>query len=136
MDSTKLNKISDDIKESQKIHVKELVTLTFEKVEALEAMKAKIMDQLKILKHDLFDLKDGRLDRILERQNMNAETCVISAIKVQRKEGQTSNNPWFTDYEVSYTCNGTSSKVVINNSAAKTHASGTYKLQNDSIKYL
>jgi len=137
MEENKLNKMNEDMKERQKAAIKELVGLTLEQIEGYEILKNGIMEKLKILKHDLFDLKDGRLDRIMERQKMNAEAGDVSAIKVDRKENQQAGSPWYMEYAVTWTCSdGKKSQVVINNSATRLHASGSYRLKNGNIKYL
>jgi hypothetical protein len=138
MENDKLNKISDDLKQRQIAAIKEIVKLTFEHIDGLEKVKAGIQDHIKILKHDLFDLKDGRLDRILERQGMNEEIKGLSIIKVSCKQGEQGKSPWYVEYEVAYSIANDADivKVSVNNSVSKMHASGSYKLKDGSIKYL
>lgn len=138
MENEKLNEIKKDMKTKQIAIIKEAVQLTFEKLEEIEKQKNNLQNQIKILKHDLFDLKDGRLDRVLERQSLNEETKSISVIvvtKIVPANGQVQANisPWYEEYEFKV-AGGELHKI--NNSLTKTHASGSYKLKNGMIRYL
>ncbi len=133
----KLDAIKREMKQKQVAIVKEAVQLTFEKLEEIEKQKNDLQNQIKILKHDLFDLKDGRLDRVLERQSLNEETKSISMIVVTKAaangQAQTNVSPWYEDY--AFGVSG-SAPCKINNSLTKTHASGSYKLKDGTIRYL
>ena len=135
MENEKLDALKKEMKQKQISIIKEAVQLTFEKLEEVEKQKNILQDSIKILKHDLFDLKDGRLDRILERQNLNEETKSISVIAVTKPANGTSANvsPWYEEYEFKV-LDGEPCKI--NNSTTKTHASGSYKLKDGSIRYL
>jgi hypothetical protein len=136
MESEKLNEIKKDMKEKQIAVIKKAVKMTFEKLDTLENQKNEIQNQIKICKHDLFDLKDGRLDRILERQVLNGEAKSISVItinKIPTNGASSTVSPWYEDYEFKV-LNDNSCRV--NNSITKTHASGSYKLDDGTIKYL
>ncbi|MFH1231366.1 MAG: hypothetical protein V1709_07720 [Planctomycetota bacterium] len=134
----RLDSIKREMKQKQIIIIKEAVQLTFEKLEELEKQKNIIQNSIKILKHDLFDLKDGRLDRVLERQSLNEEVKSISVIAVTKivvPNGQVQVNvsPWYEEYEFKI-LEGEPCKI--NNSMTKTHASGSYKLKDGTIRYL
>lgn len=138
MENEKLDAIKKELKAKQIAIIKESVQLTFEKLEEIEKQKNELQNQIKILKHDLFDLKDGRLDRVLERQSLNDEVKTISVIVVTKpaSNGQTqvtATSPWYEDYEFKL-MEGESCKI--NNSITKTHAGGSYKLKNGTIRYL
>lgn len=138
MENDKLNEIKRELKAKQVAVIKEAVQLTFEKLEELEKLKNSMQNQIKILKHDLFDLKDGRLDRILERQNLNEEVKTISIIVVAKivipnGQAQANVSPWYEEYEFKV-LGGEPCKI--NNSLTKTHASGSYKLKDGMIRYL
>lgn len=135
MENGKLNDIKKEIKTKQIAVIKEAVQLTFEKLEEAEKQKNTLQNQIKILKHDLFDLKDGRLDRILERQSLSEEVKTISVIAIMKPANGVSANtsPWYEDYEIKV-AGGESCKI--NNSMAKTHASGSYKLKDGAIRLL
>jgi len=139
MENSKLDKIKADIKTTQISVIKQAVKQTFEKLEALEKEKNDVQNRIKILKHDLFDLKDGRLDRILERQSMDDETRTISVVlvaKVPGVAGQNNSSPWYEEYKVSVLSDNGVVDCNINNSITKTNASGSYKLNDGSIRYL
>jgi hypothetical protein len=136
MENEKLENIKREMKQKQVSVIKEAVQLTFEKLEELERQKNSLQNQIKVLKHDLFDLKDGRLDRVLERQMLNEEAKSISVIVVSKltTNGVSSNaSPWYEEYEFKV-LDGESCKI--NNSLTKTHASGSYKLKDGTIRYL
>ncbi len=134
----KLAQANQELKQRQINVIKEVIRLTFEKIDSLEAAKHKLQEEIKILKYDLFDLKDGRLDRIFERQETNDSCKTISVITVCRvvtdiKEA----NHWYINYDVSYiTPDGVKDSTRINNSISKLHSTGTYKLKNGTIRYL
>ena len=133
-----LNKTNTEIKKLQTKAVKAAVEKTFNALEALEKEKTAIQDKIRILKHDLYDLKDGRLDRIAERQLLSPEN--LSVFTINRIEGQNANiSPWYVDYEFKIPEPGRESESIecrINNSIIKTNASGTYKMKSGGIRYL
>lgn len=135
MENEKLNAIKMEMKQKQVAIIKEAVKLTFEKLEELEKQKNSLQNSIKILKHDLFDLKDGRLDKILERQELNEEVKSISVISVTKvvPNGQVNVSPWYEEYEFKV-LEGKLCKI--NNSITKTHAGGSYKLKDGAIRYL
>lgn len=133
MNGNKLDEMKQEIRKKLHDAVKELVQITLDKIHTLEKQKNTLQSDIKILKHDLFDLKDGRIDRILERQDMDARILGISLLQVVRIEGESSKNPWYIEYLVKYS-NG--KEIKINNSVAKTNAPGSYKMGDGTIKYL
>lgn len=139
MDNGALDNIKRGIKEKQVAVIKEAVQLTFEKLEECEAQKSKIQENIKLLKHDLFDLKDGRLDRILERQAINEEVKSVSVIVVSKpaSTGNANVSSWYEDYDFNVIRSGIPAESCkVNNSVTKIHASGSYKLKDGSIRYL
>lgn len=131
-----LSKVKEDIKAKQVAVIKAAVKETFVQIELLEKGKNDIQNRIKILKHDLFDLKDGRLDRVVERQGMNDEAKTISAFAVTKIEGQSQVSPWYIDYDMKVLVEGGVIEIKVNNSLVKMHASGSYRLADGSIKYL
>ena len=131
-----LGKTKEDIRKSQVKSVKAAVEMTFEALDEMERQKSILQDKIRILKHDLYDLKDGRLDRIVERQSLcNGNS--ISAFAVKLVEGQSNSvSNWYTEYELEIGKDGDDLSYRINNSILKQHASGTYKLKNGEVKYL
>jgi hypothetical protein len=133
MENEKLEAIKRDIKQKQVDIIKEAVRLTLEKLEVMEKSKDVLQDQLKVLKHDLFDLKDGRLDRILERQSLSEDVKKVSVVLVTKTTVVTNTSPWYEEYEFKLV-GGEACKI--NNSLTKTHASGSYKLKDGTIRHL
>ena len=135
MENGKLNAIKQEMRQKQIFIIKEAVQLTFEKLEEKEKQKNVLQNQIKILKHILFDLKDGRLDRILEMQTTDEEVKAVSVITVTKITNGTSVNasPWYEEYEFKV-LEGEPCKI--NNSMTKTHASGSYKLNDGTIRYV
>ena len=142
MENEKLERIGKDIKKEQVEAIREIVKMTFEYINDLEKEKAVIQEKMKILKHDLFDLKDGRLDRILERQNTNEACKSISVVCISKIVQAEAKNPWYEDYDLTFSSLIEGSdisefrKIRLNNSITKTHAAGTYKLKDGTIRYL
>ncbi len=137
-----LSKTREEIKKTQTLAVKISVEKTFAALEELEQGKANIQEKIKVLKHDLYDLKDGRLDRVAERQLINADPS-LSVFKVKKVDDQLSTiSPWYIEYHIKVVKQGNEgqeSELIscsINNSIVKLHAAGTYKLPNGNIRYL
>lgn len=139
MESAKLDKIKEDLKQKQINAVKTIVRETFRRIDELEKQKNDVQNKIKILKHDLFDLKDGRLDRILERQTMDNSIKELSILLVEKKENDNSNSPWYTPYKVSFLNpppeEGGCVTIELNNSIVKLNAAGSYQIDSE-IKYL
>jgi hypothetical protein len=140
MDNAKLDKIKEDIKQKQINAVKTIVRETFKKIDILEKQKNDVQNKIKILKHDLFDLKDGRLDRILERQTMDASIRQLSVLIVDKKDlASNSDSPWYAPYKVTFLNpppeEGGAITVELNNSIVKLNAAGTYQIDSE-MKYL
>ena len=137
MENDKLNKISQEMKAKQAEAIKNIVRLTLEQVQSIEIVRDGLQEQLKILKFDLIDLKEGRLDRIYERQETNENCKNISILKVSKNNiNNSENNPWYINYQVAYNLDNAQIITLINNSITKIYASGTYKLKDGVIKYL
>lgn len=123
---------SDELKISV---IKQTVQNVLEKFEELSDQKNKLQEQMKILKHDLFDLKDGRLDRIVERQSLNSNSSVIKVTKCLT--GNNSLSSWYVQWILSaQTEDNKTIEEKVTNSIVKTHAGGSYKLKNGVIRYL
>lgn len=138
MEDEKLGRISQEIKEKQAAAVKDAVRITLEQLHELEKIKNGLQEQIRLLKFDLMDLKEGRLDRIHERQCVNAKCKETSMLYVLKDSTNTKeNNPWYVSYNIKYTLpNCMETSISVNNSCAKMHASGTYVLKDGTIKYL
>ena len=70
----------NDLTEKRKKAVKEIVLKTLEKIESVDKDISKVKNKLKVLEEekkllrmDIDDLKEGRLDRIEERQSKDSK---------------------------------------------------------------
>lgn len=137
MENDKLNKIKEEIKQKQITTIKAAVKETYELLEGMEKQKNDIQNKIRMLKHTLFDLKDGRLDRILERQGLDPCLSEIDPISVKLNNSKASaSSPWYVDYDISVRCAEGTLDCTINNSITKMHASGAYKLNDGTIRNL
>lgn len=140
MEDKKLDKLKEDIKEKQKIAIKSAVQNTLQRIHNMEKLLNKMQVNVKILKCELFDLKDGRLDRIIERQSLNNGAKEVSVLRLEKKARQEGSSPISTWYE-EYCLKVVDGEVIINecfvnNSVTRAHATGTYKLTDDTVRYL
>lgn len=138
MENQKLDKLKEEFKEKQKSAVKLAVQLTLQKIHDLEKQLNRMQVNVKILKCELFDLKDGRLDRIIERQSLNNGAKEVSVISVEKKTQQgTQASTWYEEYCIKV-MEGEKlmNECFVNNSITKANATGTYKLKDDTVRYL
>ena len=131
-----LVKKKEELKQEQIHAVKTMVQETLEKLEILDKEKNALQNKIKILKHDLFDLKDGKLDRILERQELDSEAKNTSVFLVSKSEGQENTSSWYVNYDVKLAIADLFFTAKTNNSLVKVNASGSYKLKDGTIRYL
>ena len=81
--------------------VKEIVTKTLEKLDGIKKEIKKLQDEEKVLKMDIDDLKEGRLDRISERQEKDPEAKKVSVVVIiKEKEVIREVSPWYWPYQV------------------------------------
>jgi len=119
MDSKEIKKVvqqtekelKEEDKEKQIKKVKEIVKRTLEAIEKTKSEKSVVDKRLKYLKMDLDDLKEGRLDRIEERQVKDPEakkTSVIVIIKEKEviREREVPYpvypSPWYWPYNITW----------------------------------
>ena len=90
-----------EAREKQVNEVKKIVTRTLEKLDAVKKeIKAK-QEEERILKMDIDDLKEGRLDRIAERQEKDPEAKKVSVVLIiKEKEVVHVPSPWYSPYTV------------------------------------
>ena len=115
-------------------HIKQIVKATFEKLTHTEAILSDNQKIKSALKRDLSDLAEGRIDRIVERHEIDAISKENSVFQVAPKieVGSQNNSPWYIPYLVKLD----GEEMEVNNSVAKTYSKGSYKLDNGEIKYL
>jgi hypothetical protein len=88
-----------EMREKQVTEVKKIVLKTLEKIKEQEKIRDTASKKVKILKMDIDDLKDGKIERIVERQEKDEEAKNTSVVIIIR---ETVNNysPWFVPYRV------------------------------------
>lgn len=151
------NSATKELKEKEMAKVKEIVKNTLIKLDKLKEDKDDIDEQIKYLKLDLDDLKEGRLDRIEERQAKDPKAKKISVILViKEKEVIREVSPWYWPYRIIYhqpilpetvptyprtwVTTAASSDInfnscVVTNSAAKFYSAGTYDVNGHPVNF-
>lgn len=66
---------------------KDMIKSTLEKLEDFKKQKEALEKKIKILRMDIDDFKQGRLDRIEERQKKDPLAEEVSVVKVKKKNG-------------------------------------------------
>lgn len=123
--------------------IKYMVSESLEELDVVEQDIENLQRKKSSLKRDIMDLKEGRLDRIEERHNIDVESkmhsrfTVVKKVEINAKE----NSPWYIPYIVTFARTTENYALpprepCINNSITKIHASGVYKLKNGKIKNL
>lgn len=103
-----VSEAEDSLKDKQIQEVKQIVLRTLEKIQNLDKdidrAKVNVKDleeQKKILRMDLDDMKEGRLDRIAERQEKDEKAKDVSVvIIIKEKEVIHDRSPWYWPYQV------------------------------------
>ena len=98
----------DSLKEKQVEEVKRIVLKTLEKIDSLKKDKDKAQDsvkdieeKIKLLKMDLDDIKEGRLDRLAERQEKDDRAKHVSVvIIIKEREVVHEVSPWYWPWRV------------------------------------
>lgn len=148
--------IEQENEEKQIKELKEIVTKYLEKIKTLTDKKEVIEKDIKILKADLDDIKEGRLDKIKERQEVDPAAKKVSIIIIKEKVYPPTEKPWqqpwiwswnnFADYTKfdnnlvfgNTTGNFPQVNCVLTSSVSKNYASGTYLISHngqDDIVY-
>ena len=137
-----------------KEQVKDIVKTTLEKIEDLKEKKNIIDKDIKILKMDIDDLKEGKLDRIQERQEQDPNSRAVSVVVIHKKTVKEHVPYWYQPYVIDYNIqqplehtkfycgtgdvntydNTTGSPCfTVTNSVAKDSVIGTYKVKKKII---
>lgn len=88
-----------EMREKQVTEVKKIVLKTLEKIKEQEKIRDDASKKVKILKMDIDDLKDGKIDRIVERQEKDEEAKRTSVVIII-KETVNNYSPWYMPYRV------------------------------------
>lgn len=89
-----------EIEEKQVEAVKEIVRKTLEKLKSIEEQITKLEEDRKILKMDIDDLKQGRLDRIEERQKLDKKAKDTSVVEIVKEIHHHHYDYWNQPYTV------------------------------------
>jgi hypothetical protein len=155
-EATKL--AEQELRKEEKIRIKDVVKATLEKLRAKEVQKHAIDEEIKILRKDLDDFREGRIDRIKERQDIDAKAKEVSVViikeKIIEKQVPFWYQPWIIEVKTEYipvvynaTCECTTStsggftgiaitNFTSTNSNVHLYSSGTYQLSDGTIKYI
>jgi regulator of replication initiation timing len=88
-------------REKQVGEVKKIVTKTLERLEEVRKEIRELNDERKILEMDIDDLKEGKLDRIVERQEKDPKAKQTSVVViVKEREVIREVNPWYWPYQI------------------------------------
>lgn len=139
----------EELKNEEIQRLKLIVKTTLELLQKKEEARKNLDEEIKILNRDLLDLKEGRIDRIKERQDIDAKAKEVSIIIIKEKiiERQVSSPwyiPWVIEMKSQYIPISPTVQVFgsvdfdfqTTNSTAHMYTSGTYQLNNGAIKYL
>jgi len=89
------------LREKQVEEVKKIALKTLEKLDSFEKDKKALEAKIKVLRLDIDDLKDGRLDRIAERQEKDEDAKKVSVvIIIKEKEVIREVAPWHWPYVI------------------------------------
>ena len=90
-----------EAREKQVKEVKKIVTKTLEKLEDVRKELKELHEEEKILKMDIEDLREGKLDRIAERQEKDPDAKKVSVVVIiKEREVIRDYSPWYFPYQV------------------------------------
>jgi len=96
----------NSLREKQVEEVKKIVLETLRKIKYLEEDKKEkqselkdLEERIKILRSDIDDLKEGRVDRIVERQEKDPKAKQVSVVVII-KEKEIIKEPWYQPYVI------------------------------------
>ena len=119
------------LKEKQKDEIKKMVLKTLEKMERLKKEKFEIEEQIRVLRLDIDDIKEGRLDRIEERQDKDEKARGISVFNLKKKEVGSEKTAdeskrklefWYAPYEVTWNFSDERNRYLVTSSTGGTGA--------------
>ncbi len=76
----------EELKNKQVDEVKKIVLKTLEKLDQLQKERKEIDEKIKILKCDIEDLKSGKIDRIVERQEKDEKARATSVVVIIKEK--------------------------------------------------
>jgi len=90
----------NDLKEKQVSQLKRIIKKTLERIETVDKVIKDLQEEKKILKLDIDDLKEGRLDRIEERQDKDPKAKKVSVAEVHKEIHHHHYDRWTHPYTI------------------------------------
>lgn len=130
--------------------IKALVQATLEKIDLLKKEKEEIESKIAVLKNDLENLKNGRIDLIKQRQDVDENAKEVSVIKIVEVERNNSpyypyypwNRPYYVyeqlPYDTSITyCSSTSTDngIEITGKLSQMYCQGSYNINGHVVNF-
>jgi hypothetical protein len=91
-----------ELEDKQVEELKRVIKSTLLKIKELDTEIKEKQEEKRILKLDIDDFKDGRLDRIEERQAKDKKAKKIAIVRVIRKEVHHHYDRWYTPYVLTW----------------------------------
>lgn len=112
----------NEIEEKQLVHYKQIIKNLLEKKKKLDEDKSSIESKIKIIKQDIDDFKEGRLDLIKERHETSTEPDKVAPIKIVIINDNTRitypTQPWRWNYTVGWGSQWSSDVIMTTSSSA------------------
>lgn len=100
---TAFKEAEDSLRDKQKEEVKKIVKKTLEKLDSIKKEIKELREQEKLLELDIDDLKEGKLDRIVERQETDPKAKAVSVVIIIKEKETIREVPapyWYWPYTV------------------------------------
>lgn len=110
---------------------KEVIKETLEKLEQKQQSQREIVREIQILKADVKNFKDGRLDLIEERQSKDPRTKEISVVQIKKEKIVEKTPYWQQPYAYN---TADTEKGIWTTGFCANNTFGTYILRNGKIK--
>lgn len=134
-----------EAQEKEIAHIKEITKRYLSDIQEYKTKEESIKEKRKILEAELTDLKNGRLDKIKERQEADERCREVSPIIIVAINNNYPLKPWLNEYYINWrlpettaypvggyttTC---SSNAVLTGSACQIIATGAYNIGGEII---
>jgi len=130
--------------------VKKVIQATLERLEDYKKFRSELSEKVAILEADIKDFRQGRLDRVEERQRKNPKAREVSVVKIIKKQiEQQFPHPKFEPYTIEWIANkstsmmgtitgscGNSITTASSGALFMSNTSGTYVLPDNKIKQI
>ncbi len=131
----------EELRNEEKQKIKNVVKATLELLQQKEEKRKVLDNEIKILKLEISDLKDGRLDRLKERQDLDPKAKEVSVIvikeKIIEKHIPTPNwyMPWIVEVKPQYIPNyywGSTNNMLCGPCCGSSNALGTLTMNTNA----